>query len=534
MRLKQLSVFVIIFLFSIHLLPAQETKLSVESPYYSIYSHLYFLQNDSYQPEIAAKTLNAAGIDSLKRIQLAIQLKQILDGKGLYVKVNQLPNQSNYIDSLSKQSVYTLFPVELPQVYVEKVENQWLYSNETVQLIPKLHKEVYPFGTDILLNLLPKIGQNTIFGLALWQYLGALILLILTFLIHAVLNRIIRPIIQKLTESKLATNLISSDLIWSITRFISILITLQIITIFLPTLQLPIHLSNLAFLASKIISTILIVFILLRFIDVIILHAKRLSQTTVSKLDEQLVPIVKRSLQAIVVIGGIIQILRSLDVNITALIAGISIGGLALALAAQDTVKNLIGSAMIFVDRPFQIGDYISGSGFSGSVEEVGFRTTRLKTADSSIISVPNGTIANMSVTNMGVRVYRLYTTNIGITYDTSPESIEIFLKGLRQLIEKHPQTSSEQYYVHLTDLKDSSINIFFRAFLNVSSYSDELKVKEALILGIIRLAEALNINFAFPSTSVYVDGYPTPNSPKIEDDKEKELKAFFDNFEFK
>ena len=510
---------------------SQEESFSLESPYHTVYSHLHNLQLATYHPAIAAKTFHEP--DSIKARQLAIQLKQILDGKGLYVRMNLLPLQGDYIDSLTQQSSYTLFPIELPTVYLQKIDNQWFYSDETIKAIPQLHKEVYPFGSDILLNYLPKTGQNLVMGLAIWQYLGIALMLVFAFLIYALLNWLLRPIIRKMTSSKIATSLIEPKLVWSITRLISILIVVRLLLLLIPILQLPIEAINFAFLAIKIISTILLVLIFLRIIDVFMLHAGRLSKKTKSKLDEQLVPIIKRAFQAVVIIGGIIQILRLLEVNVTALIAGISIGGLALALAAQDTVKNLIGSAMIFVDQPFQIGDYISSSGFSGTVQEVGFRTTRLKTPDSSIISVPNGSIANMSVTNLGVRVYRLFTTNLGITYDTPPELIEVFLKGLRKLIEKHPDTSSNNYYVHLNSFGDSALIIFFRAYLNVPGYAEELKVREELMLGIIKLAQALEVRFAFPSNTIYIEDFPekkpkTPDYQGKEATFEKKMKDFF------
>ena len=518
----------------IHVVNAQDTDLSLSSPYQTIYTHLYNLQTDSYFPQVAATTITAK--DSISAIKLAIKLKQILDGKGLFVQMNQLPQDGNYTDSISGKAVYVLFPKELPQVYLEKSGDKWHYSSETASVIPGLHKQLYPFGSDLLLNFLPKSGQNLFLGLAIWQYLGIAILLVLALILFFLLNFLLKPLINKLTRSDRFTTLIPPKLTWSISRLLSVLIIVRLLLILNPILQLPIGINQFLVLGLKITSVILIMLVLLRLVSVFILHAKRWSQSTQSKLDEQLVPIFKRTLQSIVVIGAIIQILGMLEVNVTALIAGISIGGLALALAAQDTVKNLIGSAMIFIDRPFQIGDFISGNDFSGTVQEVGFRTTRLKTADSSIIAVPNGTIANISVTNMGVRVYRLFTSNLGITYDTPPDLIETFIKGLRMLIEKHPKTSSEQYYVHLNGLEASSITIFFRAFLLVDSYAEELQVKEDLIMGMLKLADALQVSFAFPTSTVYVEDFPGREPVRTKGAKEsaipdQKLEDFFANF---
>ena len=195
-----------------------------------------------------------------------------------------------------------------------------------------------------------------------------------------------------------------------------------------------------------------------------------------------------------------------MNVNVTALIAGVSIGGLALALAAQDTVKNLIASALIFVDKPFQIGDYVIAGGQEGTIVEVGFRSTRIQQVDTSIITIPNGTIANMPITNLGVRQSRLFNIMIGVTYDTPPEKIEAYIGQLKELVLNHPRTKNEPFYVHLREMAGSSINIMFRCYIDTTAFPEELQIKEEIYLEIIRIAQQLGVNFAFPSQSIYIE----------------------------
>ena len=146
----------------------EEVPVTLETPYNTVLAHLYYLQPDTYRPELAARTIYGVQ-DSARAVRLAIQLKQVLDGKGLMVMLNKLPLNSNYQeDSTANRNVYTLFPRELPQVYLEKTGGRWYYSEETVQLIPELHKDVYPFGADLLLNLLPQFGQQEVLGMAVW------------------------------------------------------------------------------------------------------------------------------------------------------------------------------------------------------------------------------------------------------------------------------------------------------------------------------------------------------------------------------
>lgn len=532
-----------IVLFATLLLPwnalaQSETAPSVtlESPYNTIYVHLYYLQSDTYYPNLAARTLNIR--DSTAATRLAIQLKQILDGKGLFVHLNLLPQEPDYVDSLTQKPFYTPFPVELPEVYLEKVNDRWYYAQETIAAIPALHKEVFPFGSDFLLNLLPKNAQQRFLGLALWQYLGLIILMILLWLAHLLLSRLFRPVVTKLSQLSFKGVDLERNYLYQVASLVSILVLIRLFRMFLPALHLPIQAAEFIVIAVRILSTLVLVLLALRILNLVMRYAKRFTSTTQSKLDEQLVPILRRSAQILIVIAGIIQILRLLDVNVTALIAGISIGGLALALAAQDTVKNLIGSAMIFVDRPFQIGDYIEGTDFAGTIKEVGFRSTRIEQVDTSIISVPNGTIANMAIKNLGIRIYRILNTNLTITYSTPPDLIEKFMEGLLALIQAHPQTRKEAYYVHLTAMNDSSLNIMFRVYLEVAAYDQELKVKQDIMLGILRLAEVLGVDFAFPSTSVYVEQLPGPGNgtsavaaQTAGKDVDQEMKHFIEAF---
>ena len=131
---------------------------------------------------------------------------------------------------------------------------------------------------------------------------------------------------------------------------------------------------------------------------------KRRAEKTVSTLDDQLIPLLRKFLKAVVLVLGAVWILSRLDFNVTALLAGVSLGGLAFALAAQDTLKNMFGSLLIFLDKPFQVGDWIQADSIDGTVEEVGFRSTRVRTFANSVIYVPNGKLSDMMVNNMGMR----------------------------------------------------------------------------------------------------------------------------------
>ena len=516
----------------------QEVPVTLESPYNTMLVHLHYLQPDSYEPALAARTLYGVP-DSAQAVKLAIKLKQVLDGKGLYVRMGVLPRDSNYVDSTSNQNVYTPFPRQLPEVYLERINDRWYYSGETVGLIPQLHKEVYPFGADFLLNLLPHFGQRKVLGLAIWQYLGLLAILLLAVLVHFILSRILRPIVRRLSRSRVYPSLVPPKLIWKIARAASVMIVIRLIQFFLPALQLPIESANFAVIVIRLVGVILVIYILLRGLDIFILYADKFTQRTESKMDEQLLPMLRRGIQFLLFLAGIIQALRILQADVTTLIAGISIGGLALALAAQDTLKNLFGSLTIFMDRPFQIGDWINFSGVDGTVEEVGFRSTRVRTFSNSLVYVPNGKLADMVVDNYGLRAYRRFNTSISITYDTPPALVEKFVEGLRAIVANHPQTRKDYFEIHLNEMSASSLNILFYIFFAVPSWTEELKAKHEVLLAVMELAQALGVRFAFPTQTLHVEELPGATSlaphyktdPKAMDEK---MKAFLEGYKMK
>ncbi len=508
-RLAFLGLFLLFLAVRVAAQAVDTVVVTLETPYNTILTHLFYLQEEYYQPEVAVQAFY--GIDDPERAErLAIQLKQVLDGEGLYVQVRALPQDPDYsVDTAGNDHHYTLFPEQLPEVYVEKIDGRWYYSRETVAAIPELHRDVYPFGADLLLNLLPKFGQSKVLGLAVWQYLGLLILMATGLLLYLILAKVLNPVIGRLSRSRHYPSLVEKDLVRKIARLVSILLLLRFFRLMLPPLQLPIESAQFAMIVIKLLTILFVVMLILNILAVFIAYGERYTLKTESKLDEQLVPIAKRTIQAIVIGLGVIQGLRILEVDVTALIAGISIGGLALALAAQDMLKNLFGSLTIFLDRPFQIGDWINFAGVNGTVEEVGFRSTRVRTFANSLVYVPNGKLADMVIDNFGLRQYRRFNTTISLTYDTPPILIEKFVEGLREMVRNHPRTRKDAFEIHFNKMGEHSLDILFYIFFEAPTWSEELKGRQDILLSILRLGHELGVHFAFPTSTLFVEELP-------------------------
>ncbi len=183
------NIFVLIlFICTVGFAQEPEVKADLTSPYTTIYTHLYFLQSDSYQPEKAAITIY--GYIGKQAEQKAIKLKKILDGKGLRVDMSKLPKNANFVDTVGirNKNIYVLFPNKVPEIYLEKVAEKWYYSAHTIAQIDDLYNDVYPWGTTFLKKIIPESFHKTFFGIEVWQYFGFILLLFLGFIIFIFLN----------------------------------------------------------------------------------------------------------------------------------------------------------------------------------------------------------------------------------------------------------------------------------------------------------------------------------------------------------
>lgn len=495
--------FLIIFFFISFSASAQIDTAQIHlSPYTVIYNHLYYLQHESYDPGRAALSFPDIDLDNEK---VAGMLKGYLDGKGFYIDITRVPKSPNYVDSTNLESIYFLNKTE-PLAYVVKTGDSWSYSLTTTKQAEALYKEVYPWGGNIISYFSAPIWKYSLLGLTLFQYFGFFFILLCAWIIYRIFKSIIQRLLTRVLKRYVGLPDSIEQPIFKATRIIGLLISIRVILFLSPLLHLPIVFGSGLIKILTIASITLIVYLVIQVASVVLQYIEEATKRTDSAMDDQLLPILSRFVYGAIWVLGAIYILDYLDVNVTALLAGISIGGLALALAAQDTVKNFFGSIMIFIDRPFQIGDWISFEGSEGVVEEVGVRSTRIRSFSNSLFYVPNGMLANKVINNIGLRSSRRFKMDLGINYNTPPAKIELFVEGIRDLLNKHPMIVNENYEVHLNGLAASSIDILVYSFIDTEEWKIELKTKHELILSFLHLAQHLGISYAFPSQSIYFE----------------------------
>jgi len=217
-----------------------------------------------------------------------------------------------------------------------------------------------------------------------------------------------------------------------------------------------------------------------------------------------------RVLRILIVFSAFIALLYNFGVNVTAFMASLGLGGLAFALAAKDTAANIFGSIAIMVDQSISIGEWIRVNGVEGIVEDIGMRTTKIRTFEKSVVVVPNSIVANSNIENFSRRGVRRIKIVIGLTYDTTAKQIENILKDLRDMLKHHPDIAKEQTtLVNFDRFEDSYLGIFLYTFTNTSDWKKYLEIREDIHLKIMDIVQKNGSSFAFPSQSIYVEKLP-------------------------
>ncbi len=399
------------------------------------------------------------------------------------------------------------------EISLRQVDGRWKFGKETIESIP-LYKRLLANKAvvegverlrtwrDMLRGKLPAWSQKGFLGVEFWQYIGLVLMLlagyivekIISFGIQALLNKNI-PIFKRAPEDTLNKATVPFGQI----------VLLYIVYANLYWLDL--EPTQLAFIKRSIfvITAIEAVWLGHRIVQIAAYYLRERAANTVSKFDDIMIPLISKTSFVLVYLFGAVLVLSALTVDVTGLLAGLGIGGLAFAFAAKDTLANFFGSIMLVLDRPFDIGDVITTGDIEGVVVEVGFRSTRIRTFYDSLITVSNGDLVNRPIDNKGKRRYRRLSTTLGLEYDTPPEKIEAFCEGIRQLILSHKFTRKDNFNVYFVGYGASSLDVQLMVFWETGDYAREQAEKHRLNIDILRLAADLEVNFAFPTTTVHL-----------------------------
>jgi len=259
--------------------------------------------------------------------------------------------------------------------------------------------------------------------------------------------------------------------------------------------------------ALKVLFVANITWFLLRLTDAGVSYLASLTDKTDSKLDDQLVPIIRRALKATIAIIAFVWAVQMLGYNVSSLIAGLGIGGLAVALALQDTLANFFGSIFIIIDRPFVVGDRVRIGEHEGIIEELGFRSTRVRTLAGTVVAIPNKTVASSSIDNLSKMPNRRVLQNIGVTYETNADQMEKAAASIREILTNDEGVHQDMIVVRFGEFGDSSLNITVLYFTKDIPFADHMTTRERVNLAIMRTLEEQGLSIAFPTRTVYFAG---------------------------
>jgi len=262
---------------------------------------------------------------------------------------------------------------------------------------------------------------------------------------------------------------------------------------------------------SSFIVTLAVGFAVYQLVDVPDRWLLAIGERRQSKMNDMISPVVNKTLRAVVILLTLVQVATVLSHKpITSIIAGLGIGGLAIGLAAQDTIKNFFGSLSLLADKPFELGDRVNTNGVDGMVEAVGLRSTRIRTLTGHLVTIPNGDLANRTIENIGKRPFLRRTMNITVTYDTPPEKIERAVAIIREILADHPGLKPERPpRVFFNEFNDASLNISVNFWYFPADWWPFNEYCEKVNYEILRRFNTEGIDFAFPTQTLHLAGDP-------------------------
>jgi MscS family membrane protein len=241
-----------------------------------------------------------------------------------------------------------------------------------------------------------------------------------------------------------------------------------------------------------------------RFIDIIFrLKERQLAVVSTNKIS--VLQLGRKLSKILVVISGTLVILYIADINLTAVLTGLGVGGIAVAFAAQKTLENLFGGIMVASDQPVRVGDFCKAGDYKGTVEDIGLRSTRIRTLDRTVVSVPNGQLAVMSLENFTLRDKVWFHHTVQLRYETASDQLRFILAEIRKLLYAHPKVESDSARVRFIGFGNSSLDLEIFAYVSETDYASFLIIQEDLLLRIMEIVEASGSGFAFPSQTTYI-----------------------------
>ncbi len=459
----------------------------------------------------------AALVDQLAETRI-LQLKEILD------RID-LPDFESVPDTGAMEAEefkrWTLPGTEITIARVEQGPRagEYLFSPETVRRLPDFYQKVahlpykstatagwydrYRYGGGGLYKLipyrwmtaLPDWSKRLVFDQPLWRWFGVVLVLLTATLAYLLVRRIAGAWARCGATSELRT-------LWvQLANPLMLLLLVPVVVhVFAENLRLTGAILEVTTLTLWAIFTLSLTWAVWLGSHVIAESVVAAQDMHTGSIDSQLIRLGLRLVATILSITILVIGAQHLGIPAYSVIAGLGVGGIAVALAAKDSLANLLGSLLIMFEKPFRVGHWIKLGDTEGIVESIGFRSTRIRTFYNSLVSIPSNTLVNSTVDNMQLRHYRRVRTTLHIRYDTPADTVEAFIEAIKQLVLDSPHTRKERYRIRLDDFSDFGLQILVNFFLDVANTKGEQVERQQILMGILKLAESMSIQFATPA----------------------------------
>ena len=353
------------------------------------------------------------------------------------------------------------------------------------------------------------LGQQVLWGVSVGSLILSGLLLLLGILAYSFVRRVLGGLLKRFNKSGDVD--VIDDVNRLLTKPLSLLINVVLWNGVIGMLALPeapLNVHSWLSIAGAVVVLLVAVYCAFHVVDVFAGIARRAAEKTETRLDDQLIAPVSNTLKVILVLVAMAAILGQFGYSATGLVASLSIGGLALAFAAKDTLANVFGSLVIFSERPFQIGDVIDVGGVNGVVEEVGVRSTHIRKFDKTVSILPNQTFTNAEICNLSKRDARRIRFEVTFTHEVTTLQLEQFLNSVRDSLDQRTDLHADQSLVRLTNMNTNGLVVLVLAFTKSPGYDEYMLSQEEILLGVRKLAEEQGLPI-MPAKEIHLSGQP-------------------------
>lgn len=522
-----------------------DDSLGRRTPRGTVSGYFQAVSNNNYERASAYFNLKKSLRNDAQRKRLVSNLQQLLDNSGNVLPYSLLSNDfaGKLDDDLAPEIDFIgTMKVDGQEVklYVENTAKSgeapmWLISSATINLISSA-KAIDELPLD---KLLPSYLEETVMGgVPIGHWIAIIVMIVLAYYAAKII------FILLIWALKIAWKKSGTDPIEGIVKALAlpfqIYLGLWLFVILSQEIGISIIVRQKLSNISMIVGIVAFLLLLWRLTDFISGVSRRKMNQHGRVSAVSIILFLRRFIKVAIVVFGVIIILGTIGFDVTAGIAALGIGGIALALGAQKSVENFAGSVTLIADQPIRVGDFCTAAGITGTVEQIGMRSTRIRTQNRTLVTIPNGDFSSANIENFAHRDKFLMKTLLGLRYETTPDQIRFLLVEIRKILYSHPMVNNDPARVRFVSLGSSSLDLEIFVYINALDYDTFLEVQEDIYLRIMDTVASSGTDFAFPSQTLYFakdSGLSTENGKAAEErvknwikDNDMQLPKFDEN----